>query len=155
MTEIHRTNLRFLLQLKGSIGILNNLIHDNLALMAIAHFEAVYRGLECTYTNAGASGIDIVGKDRSGVVKLLAEVKTTLPDRHGRIRGPQSKHIEKDLDRLAASKGDMLRYLVLLSSSTKKAVQKQLGTDSSFPNVKIFNAFEEQLSEIENPEDVV
>ena len=36
--EIHRTNLRFLLKLKGTVGILHNLIHDNLALMAIAQF---------------------------------------------------------------------------------------------------------------------
>ena len=77
--EIHRTNLRFLLTLKGTVGILNNLIHDNLALMAIAQFKIAHPKLTCVYTNAGAAGIDILGKDRSGVVRLVAEVKTTLP----------------------------------------------------------------------------
>ena len=40
--EIHRTNLRFLLKLKGTVGILHNLIHDNLALMAIAAFGTLF-----------------------------------------------------------------------------------------------------------------
>jgi hypothetical protein len=75
--EIHRTNLGFLLTLKGAVGILNNLIHDNLALMAIAQFTATHPKLTCVYTNAGAAGIDILGKDDAGVVRLVAEVKTT------------------------------------------------------------------------------
>src|SRR6266480_1193662 len=91
--EIHRTNLRFLLALKGAVGILNNLIHDNLALMAIAQFKLTHPKLTCIYTNAGAAGIDILGKDEPGVIRLIAEVKTTLPDRHGRIRGPQKAQI--------------------------------------------------------------
>ena len=145
--EIHRTNLLFLLTLKGAVGILNNLIHDNLALMAIAQFKATHPKLTCIYTNAGAAGIDIVGKDDSGSVRLIAEVKTTLPDKQGRIRGPQKAQIKKDLDRLVGYQGDVLRYLVVLSSSTKRAIQRQLKTDRTCPKVKITNAFEEEMAE--------
>ena|SRR5438270_11370543 len=152
--EIHRTNLRFLLTrkgtVKGTVGILNNLIHDNLPLMAIAQFKIAHPKLTCVYTNAGAAGIDILGKDRSGVVRLAAEVKTTLPDRHGRMMGPQKAHIKKDLDRLDNYEGEVLRYLVVISSSTKHAIQKQLKTDATYANVNIINAFEEELVESED-----
>jgi hypothetical protein len=145
--EIHRTNLRFLLALKGAVGILNNLIHDNLALMAIAQFKATHPKLTCVYTNAGAAGIDILGRDAAGNIGLVAEVKTTLPDRHGRIRGPQKSQIKKDLDRLAAYEPDVHRYLVVLSSSTKRAIERQLTTATAYSKVAITNAFEEELVE--------
>jgi len=139
-----------LLKLKGTVGILHNLIHDNLALMAIAQFQTAHPRLTCVYINAGAAGIDILGKDKSGVVRLVAEVKTTLPDLHGRIRGPQKAQIKKDLDRLDNYHGDVFRYLVVLSSSTKHAVQKQLKTDTTYTRVNIINAFEEELVESDN-----
>ena len=101
--EIHRTNLRFLLTLKGA--------------------------------------------DDSGIVRLVAEVKTTLPDKQGRIRSPQKTQIKKDLDRLAGHQGDVLRYLVVLSSSTKRAIERQLKTDRTCPKVKITNAFDEEMVE--------
>jgi hypothetical protein len=155
VTEIHRTNLNFLLKLKGATGILNNLIHDNLALMAIAKFKSDHPTITCAYTNAGASGIDILGKEDSGVVTLIAEVKTTLPDLNGRIRGPQQKQIKKDLDRLTNYKGDAVhyRYLVLLSASTERAIRKQLKTETAYGTVTIINAFQEELLEPEHTND--
>ncbi len=150
-TDIHRTNLRFLLTLKGAVGILNNLIHDNLALMAIAQFKENHPQLTCAYNNAGASGIDIQGMDDAGNLQLFAEVKTSLPDKKTkRIRGPQLTAIKKDLDRLAKQREDVPRYLVLLSRSTKEAVEKQLKTGAKYPKITIIDAFVEEFLEGED-----
>lgn len=155
VTETHRTNLSFLLKLKEATGILNNLIHDNLALMAIARFKTVYPRLTCTYINAGASGHDILGKDDSGSIILIAEVKTTLPDIKGSIKGGQLTAIKKDLKRLAHNREPAVqhRYLVLLSKSTEDAVQKQLRAATQYPSVTIINAFREELHEVMKGDD--
>lgn len=153
ISEIYRNDLRFLLRLKEAVGILNNRIHDNLARIAIEHFNQKHAGINFTYKNAGASGIDIRGVDNNQRLRIVAEVKTTLPDANGRIRGPQTNNIKKDLERLRDQEGVDARYLVLLSSSTKMAVQRQLKTQIDFPMVEIFNALEENLIATETDEE--
>ncbi len=153
ISDIYRNDLRFLLRLKAAVGILHNRIHDNLARVAIEHFKQKHPDLTFTYTNAGASGIDIRGRDGEGQLKVVAEVKTTLPDDNGRIRGPQTNNIKKDLERLRDQHGVDARYLVVLSSSTKAAVQRQLQTQTDFPMVDIFNALDESLSAVETDEE--
>ncbi len=146
-SEIYRSDLRFLLKLKEAVGILHNRIHDNLAQVAILQFEVQFPELSFQYLNAGAAGIDICGTNAAGELRFIAEVKTTLPDIHGRIRGPQIKQLKKDLERLCNHDGDLVRYLVLLSASTVEAVRRQIKTDRDFPAVQIFNALDDDLRE--------
>ncbi len=127
--------------------MLHNRIHDNLALVAVEELKTKHPGLVFTYTNAGAAGIDITGVDDSGSLKVVAEVKTTLPDAKGRMRGPQTSNIRKDLDRLMKQTKPVSRYLVVLSPTTKTAIQRQLQTDTQFPTITIFNALNESYSE--------
>jgi len=151
LSEIYRDDLRFLLRLKEAVSILHNRIHDNLARTAIEHFKEKYPEWDFTYTNAGAAGIDIKGSDASATIKLIAEVKTSLPDAKGRIRSPQTGAIRNDLQRLRDFPGDVVRYLVLLSSITAEAVRHQLETDKDFPTVKLFNALDDDLRDLVEP----
>ena len=112
--------------------------------MAIAQFKTLHPSLTCSYSKAGTSGIDIRGKDEAGRLCLIAEVKTTVPDQEGRIRGPQQEYIQKDLERLKRFRGKAeLRYLVLLSAETKRAVQSQLRTDKKYRKIIIITAFDD------------
>ena len=151
LSEIYRDDLRFLLRLKEAVGILHNRIHDNLARTAIEHFKEKYPDWNFTYTNAGAAGIDVKGSDISATVKLVAEVKTSLPDAKGRIRAPQTGAIRNDLQRLRDYPGDVVRYLVLLSPVTVEAVRHQLDTDKDFPGVRLFNALDDDLRDLAEP----
>lgn len=145
--DIYKEDLTFLLKLKASIGRLHNRIHDNLALIAIEDLGERHRGVDFQYTTAGAAGIDITGVNRSGVTTVVAEVKTTLPDVKGTIRGPQKAAIKKDLERLKAHATATNRYLIVLSPTTKLAILKQLKTAVEYPTVTIFNALPEKYSE--------
>jgi hypothetical protein len=153
LSEVYRDDLRFLLRLKEAVGILNNRIHDNLARTAIEHFGEKYPEWDFTYTNAGASGIDVKGSDGSATIKLIAEVKATLPDAKGRIRGPQSQNLLKDLRRLRDYPGDVVRYLVLISPLTVEAVRHQLESDREFPTVTLFNALDDDLRDMAEPDE--
>lgn len=145
--DIFRSHIRFLLQLKQAVGRLNNTIHDDLALLAIEQFKNEYECFHFQYANAGAAGIDIKGFDSEETIRLVAEVKTTLPDQNGRIRGPQTKSIRRDLQRLRDFEGDVERYLVVLARSTRGAVEDQLNTGEDYLSVKIWNALDENLIE--------
>lgn len=150
LREVYLKDIRFLIGLKKSVGMLNNRIHDNLALIAIDHFEAQHPKWQFRYVNAGVAGIDVLGKNERGEVRLIAEVKTTLPDHKGYLRGPQQKSLRKDLERLAAYPGDVERYLIVLSKTTRDAVEKQFQTSKTFPAVSIFNALSESVTEDED-----
>lgn len=145
--DILRSHIKFLVELKKDIGRLHNTIHDNLALLAIEQFSNEYGHLHFQHANAGAAGIDIKGFDSQETIRLVAEVKGTLPDKNGRIRGPQTKHIEKDLQRLTDFQGDVERYLVVLARNTKEAVEDQLNTGEAYPSVRIWNALDENFVE--------
>lgn len=147
LQEVYRNDLQFLLKLKNAVSILHNRIHDNLARTAIEHFKKKHPRWNFTYTNAGAAGIDIKGLDSKNRVKLVAEVKTTLPDSKGRIRGPQTRNLRNDLQRLQDYEGNVTRYLVLLSAGTVEAVRHQLETDRKFPAITIFNALDDDFRE--------
>ena len=151
--DIYRDDLRFLLRLKEAVSILHNRIHDNLARTAIEHFKEKYPQWQFAYANAGAAGIDVTGIDSGGVVKLVAEVKTTLPDTKGRIRSPQTQNLRNDLQRLTNYIGDVIRYLVLLSPGTADAVRRQLHTDRDFPDIIIFNALDDDLRDVAESSD--
>src|SRR5436190_3999277 len=99
LSDIYRDDIRFLIRLKEAVGILHNRIHDNLARTAIEHFREKYPEWQFTYTNAGAAGIDVKGNDSTAAIRLVAEVKTSLPDVKGRIRAPQTQNIRNDLQR--------------------------------------------------------
>jgi hypothetical protein len=155
LQEVYRNDLKFLLKLKEAVSILHHRIHDNLAKTAIEHFKKKHPGWNFAYVNAGVAGIDIKGFDGKNRLKLVAEVKTTLPNAKGRIRGPQAKSLKLDLQRLQVSKGKLIRYLVLLSPATVEAVRHQLETDKKYPRITIFNALEDDLREVDADDDEI
>jgi len=139
LIKIYKDEIDFLLQLKESIGRLNNRIHDKLALITIEKFKLKFSKLDFKYLNAGASGIDIQGYDKKHKKRfLVAEVKTNILSTSS-LRGPQKKAIEKDLKRLAQI-DSKFRFLVVLSDKTKEAIKKQLNTEKNYPEIDIINA---------------
>ena len=150
LLEVYLADIRFLIGLKKSTGRLNNRIHDNLALIAIDHFKQKFPNWEFHYANAGAAGIDIIGKDKDELVVFVGEVKTTLPDKKGNLRGPQQKGLQRDLERLSSYSGNVERCLILLSRATKEAVEKQLHSSENFSTVTLFNALNESVTEEED-----
>ena len=81
----------------------------------------------------------IVGRERNGARKLVAEVKTTHTSDAVGLRGPQKRAIERDLQRLADEPGDLKRYLIVISKQTKSAVERQV-KPQDFPQVTILDA---------------
>lgn len=77
LIDIYSDELQFLITLKQSIGILNNRIHDKLALIAIEKLKKLHPDITFEYRGAGAGGIDILGFASNGIKKLITEVKTT------------------------------------------------------------------------------
>jgi hypothetical protein len=76
--DIYTDELRFLIALKQSVGILNNRIHDKLASIAIEKLRGFHPDItDFQYGGAGAGGIDILGFAADGTKRLIAEVKTT------------------------------------------------------------------------------
>lgn len=126
LIDIYADELRFLLKLKESVGILNNRIHDKLALIAIEKLRGFHPEINCEYRGAGAGDIDILGFAADGTKKLIAEVKTTHTSDTVGLRGPQKNAIERDLKRLSDEPGDFTLYLIVISAQTKNAVEKQI-----------------------------
>lgn len=139
MLDIFKDELEFLIDLKQSVSILNNRIHDKLALIAIERFRAMHPELEFRYEGAGVGGIDIRGVARDGSLRLVAEVKSTHTSEKVKLRGPQKRYIEADLKRLVAEPGELLRYLVVVSESTKAAIEQQIKAADTYPSVEIIN----------------
>ena len=140
LIEIYTDELRFLIDLKQSVGIINNRIHDKLAWIAIEKLRVLHPDVSCEYHGAGAGGIDIVGIGKDGSKKLIAEVKTTHTSATVGLRGPQKNAIERDLDRLTKVEGDLKRYLIVISEYTKKAIEKQIKPHEKFPLVEVIDA---------------
>lgn len=103
LIDIYTDEIRFLIKLKESIGILNNRIHDKLALIAIEKLKALHKDITFEYRGAGAGGIDIVGYGKNQKKMLIAEVKTTHTSSKVGLRGPQKRAIEHDLQRLRSA----------------------------------------------------
>lgn len=139
LLQLYVDEIDFLLNLKQSIGKLNNRIHDKLALIAIEKLKAIYSTFTFNYVNAGAAGIDIKAYDVQDTLKLIAEVKTTLTSRTGSLRSPQKRTIKHDLERLSTVNGQLERYFIVLSRRTKEAIERQLDSTNRFPTVKILN----------------
>lgn len=139
--EIYTDELQFLITLKQSIGILNNRIHDKLALIAIEKLKKLHPEITFEYRGAGAGGIDVLGFAADGTKTLIAEVKTTHTSDAVGLRGPQKRAIERDLQRLTEEPGRKLkRYLIVISKQTKSAVEKQIKPHERFPQVTILDA---------------
>ena len=85
-------------------------------------------------------GIDIVGIAKDGSKKLIAEVKTTHMSATVGLRGPQKNAIERDLERLTKVRGNLRRYLIVISEHTKKAIEKQIRAREKFPLVTVIDA---------------
>jgi hypothetical protein len=140
LLDVYTDELQFLITLKQSIGILNNRIHDKLALIAIEKLKALHRDITFEYRGAGAGGLDIIGRTANGTRKLVAEVKTTHTSDVVGLRGPQKRAIERDFQRLADEPGNLKRYLVVISSQTKSAIEKQIKPQDRFPQVTVLDA---------------
>ncbi len=138
--DIYTDELDFLIKLKQSIGIVNNRIHDKVALIAIEKLKKLHRGITFKYRGAGAGGIDIEGFAADDSRRLIAEVKTTHTSATVKLRGPQKSAIERDLQRLTREPGELLRYLIVISKETKDAVEKQIKPRERFPQVNVINA---------------
>lgn len=147
LIDIYTDELRFLIALKQSVGILNNRIHDKLSLIAIEKLRGFHP--EITF-KAGAGGIDILGFTADGTKKLIAEVKTTHTSETVGLRAPQKRAIERDLQRLTDEPGDFKRYLIVISEQTKNAVEKQIRPRERFPDVTVIDAI--GLVELVRPE---
>ncbi len=152
LLQLYIDEVDFLLRLKQSIGSLNNRIHDKLALIAIEKLKLIFPKFIFHYTNAGAAGIDIKAYDDNDNLMLIAEVKTTLTSSKGNLRGPQKIAIKKDFQRLSNETGQMERYFVVLSRSTKEAIERQLDPSNCFQNVTILNVLDD-LDFIETEKD--
>jgi len=137
--QIYRNDLKFLLDIKKSVGLLNNTIHDKTALIAIDILEKKYLSLKFFYCNAGVGGMDLIGKE-GNKIKLVAEIKTTTIDRGNGLMGPQIASIKKDLERLVNEKTDY-KYLVLISSEVEDNLKKRLDFKKEYPNIKILTVF--------------
>lgn len=150
LIDIYSDELRFLIALKQSVGILNNRIHDKLSLIAIEKLRAFHPEITFQYGGAGAGGIDILGFAPDGTKKLIAEVKTTHTSETVGLRGPQKRAIERDFQRLTDELGDIKRYLVVISKQTKNAIEKQIRPHERFPLVTVLDAI--GLVELVRPE---
>ena len=136
--EIYEDELLFLLGLKRVVGILHNRIHDSLAALAIEKLRLLHPGVDFDDTNATAAGPDIVGRKRGATV-VLGEVKTTLPNVKGTIRGPKAANLLKDLKRLQRGKAEF-RYLVVLSRKAKQTAENLLNSIGASPRIRVFDA---------------
>jgi hypothetical protein len=137
LIDIYTDELQFLIKLKESIGILNNRIHDKLALIAIEKLKLRHPKLRFEYHGAGAGGIDIQGFAKDGTRMLIAEVKTTHTSEAVGLRGPQKAAIERDLRRLSVEPGDLTRYLIVNSEHTKNVVEKRIKLQEEYPQVTV------------------
>jgi hypothetical protein len=140
LLDTYVDELQFLIALKQSVSILHNRIHDKLAYIAIEKLRPLHPKLHLDYAGAGIAGIDIRGYASDGSLRLIAEVKATHTTDTVKLRGPQKTQIQKDLQRLADERGDLIRYLVVISQQTKNAVEKQLKTAIRFPNIRVIDA---------------
>ena len=150
LLNLYKSDIIFLLGLKKAIGKLNNRIHDISAFSAIEILKDTY-DYNFNYRNAGASGFDIKAYDDNNEnIRLIAEVKTTLPDENGRLRSPQIEAIKKDLGRLLHYHNDVLKVFVVLSQETKQAIHDQIDLNN-YPGISILNI----LGEFENFNDEI
>jgi len=140
LIDIYTDELQFLINLKQSVTILNNRIHDKLSLIAIEKLKGLHPEIKFEYGGAGAGGIDILGFAPDGTKKVIAEVKTTHTSETVGLRGPQKRAIERDLQRLTDEPGDVKRYLIVISEQTKNAVEKQIKPSERFPLVTVIDA---------------
>lgn len=140
LIEIYADELRFLIKLKQSVGILNNRIHDKLALIAMEKLRGFQPEITFKYRGAGAGGIDILGFAADGTKKVIAEVKTTHTSETVGLRGPQKRAIVRDLQRLTDEPGEFKRYFIVISEQTKNAVEKQIKPRDNFPHVNVIDA---------------
>src|SRR5438105_3749043 len=92
LLDVYVDELQFLVALKQSVSILNNRIHDKLALVAIEKLKVLHPELpRYDYDGAGIGGIDIRGFRPDGSLALVGEVKTTHTSPTVKLREPQKR----------------------------------------------------------------
>lgn len=139
--QIYENDLKILIDIKKSIGLLNNAIHDKTALIAISVLERKYPRLKFYYSGAGIGGMDLVGKT-GNKIKLVAEIKTTTIEKGNTLKGPQIRNIKKDLERLITENVNC-KYLILISKKVEKNLRKRLDFKKKYSNIKILTVFED------------
>lgn len=137
--QIYKTDLKILLNIKKSVGLLNNAIHDKAALLAINILEKKYPSFKFIYRGAGVGDLDIIGKER-GRIKLIAEIKTTTIENRTSLMGPQLRSIKKDLVRLKKRKAKY-KYLILISEKVEKNIKRRLDFEKEFKDIEIMTVF--------------
>ncbi|MBK9214641.1 MAG: hypothetical protein IPM59_03440 [Chloracidobacterium sp.] len=139
LIKIYSDEVRFLIDLKRSVGILNNRIHDKLSLIAIEKLRGRHPGVTFEYGGAGVGGIDIIGRRDDNPV-VVAEVKTTDTLGIAKLRGPQKLAIERDLQRLMDAPGNVARYMIVISEQAKQAVEQLIQRQERFSSVEVIDA---------------
>lgn len=137
--QIYKNDLKILLDIKKSVGLLNNAIHDKVALIAINILEKKYRSFRFSYYGAGVGGPDLIGK-KENKIKLVAEIKTTTIENGLSLRGPQFNAIKEDLVRLKKSNIEY-KYLIVISKKVEKNIKKRFDFEKDFRNINILNIF--------------
>jgi len=137
--QIYKNDLKILLDIKKSVGLLNNAIHDKVALIAINILEKKYPLFKFNYYGAGIGGLDLIGK-KGNKIELIAEIKTTTIENGLSLRGPQLNNIKEDLARLKNS-DVKYKYLIVISEKVEKNIKKRLDFKKDFRNINILNIF--------------
>lgn len=139
INQIYENDLKILLNIKKSVGLLHNAIHDKAALMAINILKDTYPEIDFCYKNAGAGGFDLIGK-KGKKIELVGEVKTTLIERRNTIMDPPMRNIKKDLERLKNKKVNH-KYLILVSEKVEENLKRRLDFKKEYPEIKILTVF--------------
>ncbi|MFA5080034.1 MAG: hypothetical protein WC472_00195 [Candidatus Paceibacterota bacterium] len=135
--EIYKKDLKILLDIKKSVGLLNNAIHDKSALIAISILEKKYPDFKFSYYGAGVRGNDLVGK-RGSKIELVAEIKTTTIESGTTLMSPQLSNIKKDLIRLN-SLDIKYKYFIIVSEKVEKEIKRRLDFKTDFKDINILN----------------
>jgi len=148
IADVYTNQIKFLIKLKKSVSDINNQLHDNLAFLTIEQLKIKFPNLTFSYINAGNPGYDIKGSNERDEIELICEVKTTLPNSKNKLEGQQLKAIKNDLERLEKAAKIKYKFLVLLSTTTKQAIENQINL-KDFPSVELINILNENFSENE------
>lgn len=135
--QIFKEDLKILLDIKKSVGQLNNAIHDKVALLAISTLKKQHDDLEFVYQGAGVGGLDLIGK-RGNKEELVAEIKTITIEKGVTLKGPQIKIIKKDLIRLKKSKAKY-KYFIVITDKVENNIKKRLDFKKEFKEIKVLN----------------
>lgn len=144
----YRENLDYLIQIKRTIGNINNRIHSSAIQLAELYLIDKFPEVESWESKEGSeSGIDIVGK-KDGKPFVIGELKTTYPYGQTDFGAQQKNTIKKDLQRLEDAYVPH-KYFFIINKESFDILHKKY--QDSFPSVKIVNILEPEV-EFKTPE---